>query len=85
MRVNEAAWIRTIAPSEATTSLKSVYDAISPTGNVAHILQVQALDPVALASHYALYRHIMFAPSPLSRSEREMIAVSVSRTNHCEY
>lgn len=48
-------------------------------------LQAQSLDPDALALHYALYRRIMFGDSPLSRTEREMIAVVVSRTNSCEY
>jgi alkylhydroperoxidase family enzyme len=38
-----------------------------------------------LRDHHALYRTLMFGPSPLSRSEREAIAVEVSRTNECHY
>lgn len=81
----QPAWIRTIPPSDADPPLQAVYDTISPHGNVAHILQSQSLDPDALAVHYALYRRIMFGDSPLSRAEREMLAVTVSRINHCEY
>jgi uncharacterized peroxidase-related enzyme len=32
-----------------------------------------------------MYRAIMFAPSPLSRADREAVAVAVSVTNRCEY
>lgn len=85
MNEQDTAWIQTIPPSSADAELQSVYHSISPNGNVAHILQVQSLDPDALALHYALYRRIMFGSSPLARAEREMIAVAVSRINNCEY
>lgn len=35
--------------------------------------------------HMDLYMEIMFSKSPLSRAEREMIAVVVSAANGCEY
>lgn len=85
MNERHAAWIRTVPPWEADAELHSVYRTISANGNVAHILQVQSLDPDSLALHYALYRRIMFGSSPLSRTERELIAVAVSRANNCEY
>lgn len=78
-------WIDTVSPSAANLPLSAVYQTISPQGNVAHILQVQSLDPDALALHYALYRRLMFGESPLSRAEREMIAVAASKANRCEY
>ncbi|MFN2527307.1 MAG: carboxymuconolactone decarboxylase family protein [Candidatus Baltobacteraceae bacterium] len=81
----DCCWIHTISPEEAGPELGLVYRKITPRGNVANVLQVQSLDPVALAAHYALYRHLLFSASPLSRSEREMIAVAVSMKNHCEY
>mgnify|MGYP000682893523 CR=1 FL=1 len=40
---------------------------------------------VPLLDHYALYRTSMFGPSPLTRVEREAIAVVVSATNDCFY
>jgi alkylhydroperoxidase family enzyme len=33
----------------------------------------------------ALYKAIMFGPSKLSRVERELLAVVVSRANSCHY
>ena len=56
-----------------------------PDRRLAHILRVQASDPELLKTHLAFYRHIMFGPSGLSRLERELVAVAVSRVNHCFY
>jgi hypothetical protein len=49
------------------------------------ILASHSTNAVALKAHLGLYRTIMFAPSPLSRSEREAIAVMVSVANDCHY
>jgi alkylhydroperoxidase family enzyme len=38
-----------------------------------------------MLDHYALYRTSMYGPSPLSRAEREAIAVVVSAANDCFY
>ena len=35
--------------------------------------------------HYDLYRELMYGPGPLSRTQREMIAVTVSGLNACRY
>ena len=35
--------------------------------------------------HYDLYVALMHRPSPLSRKQREMVAVVVSATNGCHY
>ncbi|MGH2808117.1 MAG: carboxymuconolactone decarboxylase family protein [Actinomycetota bacterium] len=50
-----------------------------------HILASHSIHPEALEAHLTLYRTIMFGPSPLSRSEREAIAVAVSAANDCHY
>ncbi|MEX2048322.1 MAG: carboxymuconolactone decarboxylase family protein [Gemmatimonadota bacterium] len=50
-----------------------------------HILASHSLNPAALEAHQALYRTIMFGSSPLSRAEREAIAVAVSAANDCHY
>ncbi len=52
---------------------------------LANILAVQTLHPEALEGHRAYYRAIMFGKSPLSRAERESIAVVVSAANDCFY
>lgn len=52
---------------------------------MANILASHSLNPAALEAHLGLYRTIMFGESPLSRVEREAIAVAVSAANDCHY
>ncbi len=79
-------WIRTIAPAQATGALKELYDAaIRRAGRVFQILQVQSQNPRALETSLELYKALMHGPSPLSRRQRELIAVVVSRANDCHY
>jgi uncharacterized peroxidase-related enzyme len=81
------AWIRTIAPEEATGLLKRLYDqARARAGKVFNVLRIQSLRPEVLKAGVALYTELMISPrSPLSRAQREMIAVAVSRANQCHY
>jgi uncharacterized peroxidase-related enzyme len=81
------AWIRTIAPEEATGLLKRLYgQALARAGKVFNVLRLQSLRPEVLKAGVALYTEIMISPrSPLSRAQREMIAVAVSRANECHY
>ncbi len=53
--------------------------------SLANILASHSLNSDALAAHLRLYRTIMYGQSPLSRSEREAIAVCVSAANDCHY
>lgn len=79
-------WIDEVAPEAANGALADVYGTIAGVaGSVANILTVQSLHPEALRDHYTLYRTLMFGTSPLSRAERESIAVVVSRENGCRY
>ncbi len=50
-----------------------------------NILASHSLNAEALDAHQRLYRTIMFGDSPLTRSEREAIAVAVSAVNDCHY
>lgn len=52
---------------------------------MANVLACHSLNQEAVRAHLGLYRTIMFGPSPLSRSEREAIAVAVSAANDCHY
>ncbi len=83
------AWIRTIAPEEATGLLKRLYDeALARAGKVFNVLRIQSqsLRPEVLEAGVALYQELMLSPrSPLSRAQQEMIAVAVSRVNDCDY
>ena len=81
------AWIRTIAPGEAAGLLKRLYDeAVARAGKVFNVLRIQSLRPEVLEAGVALYQELMLSPrSPLTRAQREMIAVAVSRVNDCDY
>lgn len=62
-------------------------DTTPPDGveRTAHILELQSLHPAGQEGHRAYYKTIMFGSSPLSRVEREAIAVVVSAANDCFY
>lgn len=55
------------------------------SGNVDHILGIHALNPPSLAAHMKLYRTVMFGPSPLSRVQREMLALVTATAIGCHY
>jgi uncharacterized peroxidase-related enzyme len=79
-------WISTVDPNDATGPLKEEYDrALKRAGRLWHILRLQSLNPAALKASTAFYLAIMYGASPLSRGQREMLAVVVSRTNGCHY
>lgn len=81
------AWISTVPPEEATGTLKRIYaEAVKRAGKVFQIIRLQSPRPGVLRASVQLYIQIMHGPdSGLSRAEREMIAVVVSRANQCFY
>ena len=81
---NEA-WIRTIGPEQVEGWMTELYAALTGGRQLSHILGIQTLYPEAPEAHYELYRTLMFGPSPLSRADRESIAVVVSTANGCFY
>lgn len=78
-------WIGRIGLEEAEGTLAEAYRRIGNGRPLDHILEIHSLHPESLLDHYALYRTSMFGPSPLSRVEREAIAVVVSAANDCFY
>ena len=80
------AHIRTVAPRDADGPLGEIYAAaVQRAGRVFNILRLQSLNPAALDASMRMYLAVMHGPSPLSRVEREAIAVTVSRVNECFY
>ena len=81
------AYVRTVAEVFATGSLQRQYRAArSRAGRIYEIVRIHSLDPAALRASMQLYQATTTrADSPLSRQEREMIAVVVSRANECFY
>lgn len=78
-------WIRTVAVPDAKGELAAAYGRIGARDRIARILEIHSLHPAALLDHVRLYRTLMFGRSPLSRAERESIAVVVSAINRCFY
>jgi hypothetical protein len=78
--------LRLIEVGEATGELKRQYEAaIQRAGKVFNIVKSMSLRPGVLEPSMELYKAIMFGPSELSRAERELLAVVVSRANDCHY
>jgi uncharacterized peroxidase-related enzyme len=78
--------IRLIDEDSATGALEREYDAaVARAGKVFNIVKAMSLNPAVLKASMGLYAAIMRGPSELSRVERELIAVVVSRANDCHY
>jgi uncharacterized peroxidase-related enzyme len=79
-------FIDVIEPEEATGDLKEIYEELEKKrGKLARIHKIQSLNPDTIMTHMDLYMSIMFSKSPLSRAQREMMAVVVSAANECKY
>ena len=75
-----------IPKEQAEGELADLYARVAPGRQpLDHILAIHALHPRSLSDHYELYRTLMYGPGPLSRREREIVAVAVSRANDCHY
>lgn len=80
------AHLRLVNEDEASGLLKEEYDAaVARAGKVFNIVKAMSLRPGVLRSSMQLYRDVMFGRSGLSRVERELLAVVVSRANDCHY
>ncbi|MCZ6795522.1 MAG: carboxymuconolactone decarboxylase family protein [Planctomycetota bacterium] len=80
------AWIKTIEPDEASGLLQREYDrAMARAERVANVVKLTSLDPPMLNKWIENFLAVMHGPSPLSRGEREMVAVVVSQLNSCHY
>ena len=50
-----------------------------------HILRVHGVHPKVMKQHYDFYLEVMHRRSPLTRRQRETVAVAVSSHNRCHY
>ena len=50
-----------------------------------NIVRVMSLNPHTTRASLGFYQATMFGESPLSRAQRELLAVVVSQANRCEY
>jgi len=63
-------------------------ESLSPSERVDdrdNIIQIHSIHPAVMRQHLELYRELMHRSGPLSRREREMLALRVSIRNGCRY
>jgi len=79
-------YIKQITIDQATGLVKKELEkAVARAGRVWNIVQIMSLNGRAMKSAMEMYGATMFADSPLTRAQREMLAVVVSKANHCVY
>ncbi len=79
-------WIRTVGEGKAEGSLKSLYEGLRKQGGmVPNILKVFSLLPETMRATMVIFQTLMYGLAPLSRAQREMIALVVSAINRCHY
>lgn len=80
------AFIDIIDEAQADGLLARIYDAARKrAGRVPNILKIQSQNPAALQGMLDLYVATVRSESPLTRAQRELLAVVVSRANNCHY
>lgn len=78
--------IHQVSDEEATGAAKrQLAAAVARAGRVWNIVRIMTPNPEAMRASMGFYSTIMHGESPLSRAQREMLAVVVSRINHCVY
>ena len=50
-----------------------------------NIVQIHGVSSRMIRRHHGLYREVMYGEGPLTRTQREIIAVAVSAENRCHY
>jgi alkylhydroperoxidase family enzyme len=79
-------WIEIVSLAEARGFLRRQYEAaLARAGRIWGIVSLMSPNPPVLEASMDLYVALMHKPSPLSRGQREMLAVVVSATNRCTY
>lgn len=79
-------WVTMVGKDGATGELAKAYERVSPgDAEVDNVLAVHSLHPRTMTDHFALYKTLMYGPGPLSRRERELVALAVSAENECHY
>ena len=79
-------YIRQVEDDEATGESRRELDlARKRAGRVWNIVRIMTPNPAVLRASMKLYQAVMHGDSPLSRRQRELVAVVVSRANGCVY
>jgi alkylhydroperoxidase family enzyme len=80
------AFIPYVPHEDAEGLLAELYARYAEAGGwIDNIIRIHSLNPPSMTHHVLMYAHLMRGASPLSRAQREMIAVTVSAANDCFY
>lgn len=80
------AHVHVLTYEESTGIVREEYDkALKRAGRIWNIVSVQGQLPDVMRDSMRLYGSIMFGPSPLTRSQRELLAATTSQINECFY
>lgn len=80
------AHVHVVDYDESTGVCRREYDAaMRRAGRIWNIVSVQSQLPEVMRDSMRIYLSIMYGPSPLSRAQREMMAVVTSQVNDCHY
>ena len=80
------AHVHVLGYDETSGVARREYDAaLRRAGRIWNIVSVQSQLPEVMRDSMRLYQSIMFGSSPLTRAQREMIAVVTSQANDCHY
>jgi alkylhydroperoxidase family enzyme len=78
--------VHVVGYNESTGLVREEYDkALKRAGRIWNIVSIQSQLPEVMRASMFLYGSIMFGPSPLSRSQRELLAAVTSQINDCYY
>ena len=79
-------YIDQVSDAEATGDAKRELDlARKRAGRVWNLVRIMTPNPAVLRASMQLYKAVMYGDSPLTRAQREMLAVVVSKHNACVY
>ena len=79
-------WVETVQRETATPEQLAVIQESSPSGAASPYYELLAHDPAVLRERSRLFKAVMYGgQGGLSRAERELATVAVSRINGCVY
>jgi uncharacterized peroxidase-related enzyme len=78
-------WLPIVDLDAANAEQLSVLDESNPKARTSEYYKLLVHDPEALRHRSRLFNTVMYAPKGLSRADRELASVAVSRINGCTY
>lgn len=79
-------YIEEVPPAESTGAARREYEtALRRAGRIWNIVSIMSPNGQTMRDSMRFYGTVMHKDSPLSRSQREMIAVVTSQVNDCHY